>query len=243
MINKIVDTIKDDIEALPWVERYGGLTFRMSFEHQGAQDGETLTRTVPISNYLNVKDCDEANDRYFYLMPDDQKKSIVYLEQLGNMTLTRPVNSTQRRYRDSMSGTINLRVVAWLNLSLLGSLDQNDTALFAMDLLRVVDGQIYNKVDGVPIFKVKWDVTTEVQKSMSIFQGYSYEERSHLMLYPYDFFAFDIAVSFYVKKNCLSALTVPDPIDCVDVNNDTMVLAGFGGDPLGGFDGQPLRPQ
>ena len=235
MINQIIDSIRADIEALPWVERYGGLTFRIGVQRPLGNE-EVSTSIVPVSRYLNTKNCEEEHDRYFFLVPDERHKSIVYFEQIGNTTFTTPTHSTGTRYRNVITGSQNLRLVVWLNLGAMGTDDPGQADHVAADLWGLVDGKKYDKLDvspAFPAFKIKWQVNTQVQKSLAIFSGLSYEDRQDMLMYPYDFFALDVNVTWYMNKACLPAFEPGTPIDCVDVNNDVVLMESFGGIPFG----------
>lgn len=243
MIQRIIHTVKSDIEALGWVERFGGLVIPVSFELPGEAEEETIEKTLPISTYINDADCIEDKDRYHFLVPDDSKKSVVYLEQVGNTTFT-PTARVGSRYRNVIEGTQNLKLTAWLNLSAIGAVDQSTTQQIKMDLWRMLDGKKYSKLpdndQNLPIFNIRWNVTGDILKSMSIFNPYFYESQARLMLYPHDFFAFDLEVTWFMKKSCQSIFQTGTPLDCIDVNADAAAMTSFEGVPFGGLDENTL---
>jgi len=54
---------------------------------------------------------------------------------------------------------------------------------------------------------------TEVDES-AIFGAYSYADRKHLFVQPYEFFAVDFEFTFVMPKNCVSMITLDDEIVC-----------------------------
>lgn len=243
MIRRIVDTIKADIQALTWVERFGGIVTPITFQLEGETDEQTVVKTLPISNYLNDADCIEEKDRYHFLVPDDSKKSVVYIEQIGNSVFT-PSTRRGSRYRDVVEGVQQLRLVCWVNLTAIGAQDQFVTADLMYDIWAEIDGKKVPKLDDnepkVPLFSIEWKVVADVLKDMTIFNPYFYENEPRLMLYPHDFFALDLEVTWYMKKSCRSAFNVADPVQCIDVNQEGVVMSSFDGVPFGTLDGDDM---
>ncbi len=241
MIRLVMESIKPYIEAVPWVDRYGGLAYPMTAIMPGP-DGQSIEKTFPFSDYVNAKDCHEESDRYFYLTPDDSKISIVYFEQAGDTTFS-VLNRGIARLRGVLLGQQNFRLVAWVNLDRLGTELQSDSSYLAAQLWKAVDGVRVDRLHPdlhLPVTNLKWSITSQVQKSMAIFSNYSYGDRHAFLMYPFDFFAFNVQCQFWVQKNCIESYEPSEPV-CVEPNA-TAVLASFGGGILGGLDDSPLAP-
>lgn len=236
MIRLVMESIKDRIEAIPWVERYGGLTYPVTIT-----DGEN-TRIFPFSDYATDRDCFEAKDRYFYLTPDDSKKSVVYFEQAGDTAFTQS-NRGGSRLRGVLQGVQNFRLVVWVNLNVIGSEFESDAAILAAQMWAAVDGWNVDRLHpdlNLPVTNIKWTIPSQIQKSLAIFQNYTYNDRGEFLMYPYEFFAFNVQATFFVKKACITEYP-PSSEVCID-QDVPAVLASFGGGTLGEFDDDPLAP-
>jgi len=239
MIRLLMQSIKPTIEAIPWVERYGSLAWPLTIQLESEGDGVT-TKTVPYSNYVSQVDCAEESDRYFLLTPDEDKKSIIYFEQAGNCSFS-PSPKGHSRYRNQMQGSQNFRLVCWVNLDKIGLVDDSANSLLAAEIYGAVDGLKVDRLHpdlSLPITNIKWTVTAEIAKTLSIFASYSYNDFGSFLMYPYEFFAFEVNCQFLIKKDCISSYVPEDPI-CVDQNNPA-VLASFSGAPWGSLSGDPL---
>lgn len=241
MIRLVMESIKPYIEAIPWVERYGGLIYALTLQQEG-EGGDFINKTVPFSDYVTTRDCFEESDRYLYLTPDDSKKSIVYFEQLGDTTFS-DLGRGGSRLRGVLQASQNFRLVCWVNLNKIGSEFESDGAILAAQLWAAVDGIKIDKLSdtlNLPVTNIKWTITSEVQKSLAIFSNYSYNDRGAFLMYPFDFFAFNVTAQFFVKKGCITAFPVSGEV-CID-QSAPVVMASFAGAPLGEFDDDPLAP-
>lgn len=236
MLHTILDYIKTDIEAISWIERYGGLATPLTIQRD-EEDG-VVTKTIPMSRYISDTVCESESDRYFYLVPDDSKKSVVYFEQKGNLSFSVPDNSTRTKYRNTMKAIVPLGLTCWINHAAIGSTDQSNTPLLALELYSLLDGmRKKNLTLDLPIYGLKFFVTSGIQKP-NLFSGYSYAQDPSLFMYPYDGFGFELSLEFYIKKSCLQAFEVKPAIDCP--NPDITILEALTGANLGGLNDEDL---
>lgn len=241
MIRLVMESIRPNIEAVTWVERYGGLAYPITVQ-EVTGDTETVNKTFPFSDYVSdLGDC-ELSERYHYLTPDDSKKSIVYFEQTGDMTFSNLAKGGAR-LRGVLRGQQNFRLVCWVNLNKIGSEITSDGSILAAELWAAIDGVKVDKLHpdlNLPVTNLKWYVTSQVAKSMAIFSPYSYQDRGSFLMYPFEFFAFNVQAEFYVKKGCITPYPVSAEV-CVDMDAPAF-LASFGGGVLGNFGDDPLAP-
>jgi hypothetical protein len=99
MIYILEQVFRTPIQALNWVEKYGGVVTKYN-------DPKT-NEVYPIVAYNSDPMCSET-DPYTLITPDDAFKSVVYWEAAG---ATR-IDSSERRY---ITGTATMRFVAWVN--------------------------------------------------------------------------------------------------------------------------------
>lgn len=210
MINAITNTIKTRLMELAWAERVGGLTMPVTkYDADGRQEF-----VFPITNDIEGKACVEMG-RYFDMVPNSRYKSALYIEQTG------PVRFVQyeKKYTLLQFAT-DLRVVGWLNLSKMGYTDAAQSDIFSVQVagkLLETRGIMQVGDDRYSGALVYVDLIGEAEKNQSIFSRYTYQRFANFLIYPFDFFAFDIRATFVVNTNCVVPVQEDEDI-CEDVN-------------------------
>lgn len=199
MIYLLEQVFRPAIQALNWVEKYGGI----AVEYADPKTGEKY----PIVGYNSDPLCSET-DTYTPITPDDGFKSVVYWEQNG---ATR-IDSSERRY---VTGTASMRFVAWVNPKKQGVVPAYGlSSIYANDFISRVAKVQGATVSGVPItLSINRASITEVDEN-AIFGAYSYAGKKHLFVRPFEFFAIDFEFTFVAPNNCASLITIDDPISC-----------------------------
>jgi hypothetical protein len=199
MIYLLEQVFRQSIQALNWVEKYGGVVTKYS-------DPKT-NEVYPIVAYNSDPLCSET-DPYTPITPDDAFKSVVYWEQAG---ATR-IDSSERRF---VTGTAIMRFVAWINPKKQGVTPVYGlSSIYANDFVSRVNSVQGATVSSIPVtLSVTRASITEVDEN-AIFGDYSYAGKKYLFVQPFEFFAVDFEFTFVVPKNCASMITITDPIDC-----------------------------
>lgn len=219
MIHTILDELKQKVLDLKFIERYGGVVVPIE-QVVTDEDGREKRIVFPASCDGQGKACYAAND-YFELAPNDQYRSVSYWELRGDAVPFVP----RRGNRGAWYGfRQSVRLVVWLNLQILGEEDSCNKLSDYLSVLAMneLSGQHNIGMDYVDGVLVK--VERKVRKSMDIFGAYSYSDKNELLLYPYDFFAIDFTVEWYVKRNC-----VPDEIPYQQLHCTPISYPGGGG--------------
>ena len=180
----IAELLKLRIQQFSYVEKLGGLVRAVTFQRQGQNI------TIPIGS--GVEDPLECGDEQLLdLVPDERYRCIVFFEDRGLV----PVTSRTR----GQSWTSNLRLVCWVNTSLLGG-DVNAGDAIMQQFLGAIQSGPYN-ID--PFVGVRHKLAGVATKGPSLFSAYTFPEgvRQYL-LYPFDAFAIDIATEFRVRPGC-----------------------------------------
>jgi hypothetical protein len=212
LIQEALNLLTPSLTALSWVERFGGVTRKITKSFQDEKDG-TIQKSFPISCNVTDIDCN-TNQRYTELVPDNSKKSILYWEVTQEFADQGADNNTQQRR--VLKGAA--RLVGWLNTDKLG-VNKCNTAAFAMrSLLPTLYTQIAAGAGGELFEKtrIKFEYTGGSIKDKAVFDQYSYGKNvDGLLLHPYDFFAMDVSVTAYLPL-CPYVFVTAAPIVCTD---------------------------
>lgn len=207
MIASALNLIGDQIKALSWVERFGGLvqTYRI-------KNSDNTYEIYPISCGVSESDC--VNDqRYQDLIPDDSKSSIVYFESLQALTDT----GNQEGNRSTRIFKGSFRLVAWLNYQKLGVNECYASDKAQRSLLKLLNKRYEgNMPDVFQNATVDFTIKNFVPKDYQvIFSKYNYQQSTGYWLYPYDYFAIDVNVQVNLSL-CDYDFDPQTPIDCID---------------------------
>lgn len=212
MINTILDELKGKILDLKFIERYGSIVVPVSQDVED-EDGRSRRITFPASWDGQGKACYAAND-YFELAPNDVYRSVSYWELRGDAVPFVPRRGDRGKWYGFRQSA---RLVVWLNLQILGIPETGNKlsdhlSVLAMNALQGAHQVGVDYIDGV-----RMTVERKVRKSMDIFGAYSYSDRNELLLYPYDFFAIDFQVEWYVKRDCVPGEVPYKALKCAPI--------------------------
>lgn len=234
LLAQAVELLRTDIQSLNWVDRYGGLTQKVTYEVLD-KDNNTVLKTIPISCAVNQVDCNTLDQFYNQLVPDDKKSSILYFEPVQGFQDNGPINGNQyfRNY------TARVRLVGWVNAKRLGL--QDDCFLSSKlirSLIPVVTKEFKNLTGIFEGGSIDFRGFREVTKDESIFNQYTYDSQSQYLLNPYDYFAIDIDISADLPLSCLYNLEVANSACWVGISDGLNgVPADYQGDLTGTFTG------
>lgn len=200
MNSTIASLLKSLVEGVPAADKVAGLVRAVQF-NQKTPDGKTVVKTLPLAcDFTDPNACTDLE--VTNLVPDGNKRSIVYFEDLGwtrsNVKLPRAVQYVSR-----------LRMVVWMNTKMIG--DQCSSGVSVQqDFVNAVQVEPYSDGDVLSISHRVYNVPPV---SNGIFSKYSYAEAERQYLtWPFDYFALDIETKFVVQDGCKIPLTpVPQP--------------------------------
>lgn len=204
MLYLIEPSIGPKIQALPYIERYGGIAYPMTHNF-----GSDSIKTFPVSMSLTASQCFEQG-KYANLVPDDRYKSVAYLEGLSS--------PAQIGFRDAKKGVARIsqsaKLVVWLNLQKLGVTDQATVglmALAAVDAIQATYAIIYAGAHGR---MEVMNATIRLDKN-SAFGSYSYTDKQALFMWPYAFFAVEFQAVIELPRKCLEPIELMPAIPCI----------------------------
>lgn len=194
----IANIIKTKLEEICYSDKVAGLT-------RVVAKGD---KRFPISCDVSSSDCDKG--QYENLVPDDKYKSIIFLREVAPFKMT---GKTGGSYHFQSY----LEVVTWVNLKRLGYSNCNSVAFLQALMIKKLDSikKEYFDADGFSIYGVNVSQIQGSEKdAKKVFSQYDYKDIENMALYPYDFFAFRLAVDFNITERCIDECLLPEPIEC-----------------------------
>lgn len=210
MIDLLVSHLNTRIEAIPWVDRYGGLV--RTFETlEPITETASRPKRFPVSCNVTAKECYEKG-KFYDLAPNTAYKSVVYIEQRSGLGMSLAAVS---RGRIAII-TADLRVVAWLNGPKLGV----DSCLLAtnaaMEMIRAVNVDMKRLTTPFIIQRLQFTPAGALRTDpQSVFDRYTYRDMDTVMYSPYAFFGLDVKLTARINVKCLPALMYEDPDECI----------------------------
>ncbi len=194
MINTIVKNIIPYLEALNFSEVVGGIATTIS-QNKPIKDNKIIVKKFPAYYNENKTTCNASD--YIDLVPNSNKRSIIYFENNG--IKISPING------NIIECVADVRLVCWANLKKI-----NDTFINA-DILKllVIQAMPSSLSNVLPYSFIRIQLTGEETKNVSIFSKYTYnEEEKQYLIYPFDYFALNYEISFYVGINCIDPILI-----------------------------------
>jgi len=213
-IKYLIDTLlSTNIQALDFVERYGGMVSTIHTKQDDFEaNGKGTIKRYPVACDVNDIDCNNLS-KYQDLVPNDEKLSVVYWEELSPMTNVGET-ATKSFYQKRFRGTG--RLIVWANLAKLGSSSCNgDLMAMQLELERVISvkGKITGGLFNQSLIRIQ-PVKDVAQDINTVFGKYDYPKELNYYLYPFGFFALDVEFELdYCIANGASVPVNP-PIDC-----------------------------
>ena len=204
MIYKIANMLRDEIQALNFVEIAAGLatphTVRVNATPSDSSEGVMEGRVIPMAyNDLGIA-CEEGD--LYKLVPDTSKKSIVWWESNG----IEPV----REDTYYIYSRANLVCMCWWNLPLIDEY-MSDPGLLVARLIATIPGRLPN-VEYMSQIQVMF--AGEEPPGSEILSRYGFDEpESQFATFPYFVTALNFTVEFAFGKNCTEAITL-SPSEC-----------------------------
>ena len=204
MLYIIEPVLAPKIQALPFIERYGGIAHPMTHSF-----GTETLKTFPVSMFLTGAQCFDQG-KYANLVPDERYKSVSYLEGLtspGQITFSDPKSHIA-------TITQSIKLVVWLNMAKLGRTSQADVGLMALAAIAAIQGNYPVNYAGARGRLEVNRATVRMDRS-GAFGGYSYTDKQPLFMWPFGFFAVEFNTITQIPKGCLTEIENLSPIDCV----------------------------
>lgn len=181
-------------------------------------DPKTKQKFVfPVSCDVDGTACWEQG-RYFELLPNDLYRAVIYFEQLTDVRF----EGYKDEKRRIMIYRTNIRLVGWLNLKKLGSTDCTLTARVVLGIIKALtvnqgefsrnSGRFVVTDEAYTNAVVEVEPVAQVRQDKSLFSRYTLKETN--LLYPWDYFAIELACVLYVGRECFDAVEAGTEIVC-----------------------------
>jgi hypothetical protein len=201
MLNLIVEHIQNQITPyIIFADRVAGIAKIQTRNEINAQ-GTTVNKKFPVYFNNNKTNCKIFD--YIDLIPNDKLKSIIYYEENGTSFI-----DCDGRWINYSS---NIRLVCWVNLKKINQ-TLMDTSILEALLIKNLPEYISNLpyISKIMIMNIR-----PVTKDVGIFSRYTYNEAElQYLMYPYDYFAFDMTINWSLSKSCPDEILL-DPAVCM----------------------------
>lgn len=196
MNSGIANYIVSLIDGLPFIDKIAGVVTPIT------RKADDVTKVFPVACGVQHRDC--VAGKYDDLVPNSKYKSIIYFEDNG--VSFGAIKGNRREF------TSRLRLIGWLNLQKLGETDCMKSEAIILEILR-----------SLPLFPVNHNnyillmvtLVSEAPKNKDIFSKYSYDEATmQYLMSPYDYFALDINMKWFMNLNCIDPYEPQPSIDC-----------------------------
>jgi len=189
------------LSTITWADRVVGMVRPLTYV-TGSEI--PVVNTIPISCDLEASQRDCISNKQHHVVPDSSLKALIYFEDGG----CAPTGKSVR----GLSFTSSITLVCWMNLQKLGKTDCSASAFGEAQLIEA----LYNFQETVsPINTIKVTQVSIAPKSPGIFSRYTYDQTAlQYLIYPYDYFALDLKISFEVPFGCIDNSWVETEIPC-----------------------------
>lgn len=201
MVALIHTAIGANIQAAPYIERYGGVAIPVTiFTEEGS-------KTMPVSETVTARDCFDGG-KFKKLVPDSAFKSVCWLESQGasRMELAGPKRSVAE-----ITGTARLCV--WLNLQKLGQTNSS-IQLFELDMAKRIKDPNSFLVGGQTGLLSIGRISI-IETASEVFAKYSFNKEDAAFFYPHAAFGLDFEYKINVPLSCLAEIESLAPIHCI----------------------------
>ena len=212
MLNEIVKIFEPQITTLNWIEVYGGLAKVMTV-------GQKHNVVVPVVHHITEEECSNNKGVYKWLLPHKEKKSIIWFEEVGSVSIVSGQGSSRSR-TNSYQGTVRLFV--WLNMAELGFDSYSANHIIVNNLVEMFNRKNWGNNGSFLAIETRNVIIDDQATTKSLWNRFSFEKKAHLTMYPYEIASIQFGVSWKMGKNCQPEITIEDPIKCINYANSNV---------------------
>lgn len=198
---RIAEKYRALIADLNFADLTAGLTKIMRVEVP--LEAGTIIKTFPVVCNTTIDQCNKGD--YIDLLPDSERKTIFFFEDLG-------VQFVEKQQREFIFHS-RLRLIGWINLAYFKNSGCSISGTLAANIIKAIELPPDNISGNPAMTKMRIVGINEIQKTVEIFLKYTAmnEEKDQYLLYPFDFFALDITTQFSVPLNCINEPEMQEP--------------------------------
>lgn len=197
MNKELAKVLKTRLLNLPFVDVMAGLAQTVTRDDQDSETAGKITTRFPVSYDTNQPvDCLGGPEKL--LIPDSNRKSIIYFEDFG-------ITEAQGRTGRS-EYTSSIRLVCWMNRALLVGDIYKEVSGPAMAII-IEKLKFENPINFGMFQGLRCQVSRIPPQEAGVFGRYTYTEQQRQYLRPpFEFFAIDFVCKFYVSPNCIDQI-------------------------------------
>lgn len=205
MNKEVANILKQKLiyDQFKFADVIAGMVQTVSYETNDG-DGRKVIQKMPYTTdvFLNPE-CHIGKERA--MVPDSQKKGIVYFEELG-------LNFVDRASNNHLIFKSKLLMVCWINKAQLVGDKYIDISTFAItQTIKSFNVFTMSNVGNFSRFNVT--PTRILRQDSNVFSRYSYDENiNQYLMPPFEFFAIELDISFSVNPKCVDKINFEDPI-------------------------------
>lgn len=193
MISEIAQQLVNTfVSSVPFADKVAGLVIPL-------RKMDNKTEKIFPAAINTDKSCDYST--FTALVPDSSKKSIIYCEKIGDITL-------EQRTPNYWIANANLRLFCWYNLDLINEGQYIDEGVIIGNIItqipRSLPDNLFTYVKKVRIY------VDGVTTGSDLFLKYTYNEvKTQFMTFPYGAFAIDVSVQYVLNKCATTLFPLP----------------------------------
>lgn len=207
IVNDALKATEATVTGLGWVERYGGVSFKVTKDMGGGD--VPVYKTFPISETLVSADCFK-NGKYKNLCPNSRYKNLLYWEVTSD---ARNAQSYAPPKGYAMQATV--RLVYWLNLPKMGirKVEDDQNGLWGLRLVSALADQTFSNRTGVSLELMNPRLILKDSRRIFPYDfDYAFDA---LMVYPHAFGAVEFDALVRVSPDCLTDAVTGVQIECI----------------------------
>lgn len=195
MQKELSRVLRNKLTGLPFVDVLAGLAQTVTTEEANQETGAKIVKRFPVSYDVLGKECEGTE---ISLIPDSDRKSIIYFEDFGIATNGRLHGQTQY--------ISNLRLICWMNrANLVGG---HYVPIAGRCMSSMIDIFVGKNPEHVDMFiRLAISVARIQPQDAGLFNRYTYNEADRQYLRPpFEFFGIDLSCTYQVPAKCLGAI-------------------------------------
>lgn len=198
MNKELATVLRTKLAGLPFVDLLAGMaqTVSVSDPNQDDQAPAVIQKRYPVTyDATGTTDC---IGKEVQLMPDSNRKSIIYFEDYG-ITVT-------GRVHGKVGYNSSLRLICWLNRANL--VGDHYTEVSGRCQATIIDTLLSQNPENVGMFtRLIVNVARIQPQDAGLFGKYTYDETVRQYLRPpFEFFGIDLSCTYQAQASCLNGI-------------------------------------
>lgn len=205
MNKELCNVLKNKLVGLPFADVLAGMVQTVTTTDMDEQNVTVVVKKAPVSYDTNIgnKECIGQEQ---YLIPNSNRKSLIYFEDFGISFIGRSHNMAQ--YSSS------IRLICWMNrANLVGSTYQEVSGPAMAAIVDRLAG--LNPINVGMFTRLTVEVRTIPPQDAGLFGRYTYNEQDRQYLRPpFEFFGIDLICKYFTSAKCIDDINWGGQTSC-----------------------------